>query len=553
MTQYLRWQALIALSGILLFFTVLVYLSQNLTVRFVPERGGTYIEGLVGQPANLNPLYLQSQSDHDIAALVFNGLTRASVNGEIEPELARRWEIGADNQSYTFRLRDDVFWHDGEPFSAADVLYTIGVLQDPAYTGDPTLAEVWRTARARALDPLTVRVTLPEPYAPFLSFTTFGILPSHLLEGYDVATLPTLSFSRSPVGTGQWRVAEATADSVALEANAQFFGPAPQLDRVRLRFYPDAREMLQGYGRSEVMGLGQVPPDDLIRVAEEPGLTLWNAPLNGFTGIVLNLTHPILSERGVRQGLLSALDRPALIAQALNGQGIVANSFIVPTNWAYNPGLRTYAFDPAEADRLLTYAGWIDYNGDGVREKDGAPLTFQLATNEENPQRVRLAQAVAAQWRDIGADVEVVPVPFQVLRQEMLGARNFEAAMFMLADLPADPDPYPLFHSSQRQAEGRNFSGFASERADRLMVEGRFVTDQTARRELYFDLQEIFAEQLPILPLYHPIYNYAVDTRVRNVQIGPLNQPSDRFRTLPDWFIKTRRVIEGPAPITARP
>lgn len=549
MTQYLRWQALIALSGILLFLSVLAFLSDNLTTTFVPEPGGTYIEGVVDRPSNLNPLFLASQTDEDIASLVFSGLTSASTAGRLEPDLARRWEISPDSLSYTFHLRDDVFWHDGEPFSAADVAYTVGILQDPTYTEDLALAEVWRTARVDVLDPLTLQVTLPEPYAPFLSFTTFGILPSHLLSGYGAADLPALPFSRQPVGTGPWRLAGEDADSITLEAFPEYYGRRPLLEKITLRFYPDASALFQGYGRGEIMGVGQVRPQDVRLVAQEPALTLWNAPLDGFTGIVLNLTHPLFADAAVRQALLYSLDRPTLIARVLNGQGLVANSVIAPTNWAYNPGIKPYPFDPDRARRLLQRAGWVDQDGDGVREKDGVSFAFSLLTNDEDAQRVRLAQEISRQWADVGVRAEVKTVDFARLAQGVLRPRNFDAAMITLLDLPTDPDPYPLFHSSQTTDDGRNFAGFANERADRLMVEGRLQQDESVRRELYFDVQELLAEQLPILPLYHPIFNYAVDARVRDVQIGPLSTPSERFRTLPNWVIKMRRVtrVEGPS------
>ncbi|HBY94483.1 MAG TPA: ABC transporter substrate-binding protein [Chloroflexi bacterium] len=553
MTQYLRWQALIALSGILLFSSVLVSLSQSLTTTFVPERGGTYIEGVIDQPGNLNPLFLESRTDEDIGALVFRGLTRATADGRIQPDLATRWEISPDSLSYTFHLRDDVFWHDGEPFSAADAIYTIGVLQDPTYAGNLALAEVWRTVRVEVLDPLTVRVTLPEPYAPFLSFTTFGILPSHLLGDYSASELPGLPFSRHPIGTGRWRLADENADSITLQAFPDFYGPPPLLDRLTLRFYPDATALFEGYRRGEIMGLGRVRPQDVNRVVQEPTLTLWSAPLDGFTGIVLNLAHPLFADPAVRQALLYGLNRPALIAQILSGQGLVANSFIVPTNWAYNPGIKQYPFNPARARQLLEQAGWVDQNGDGVREKDGLSFAFSLVTNEEDPQRVRLVEAIARQWAAVGVKVEVKTVSFASLTQDVLRPRNFDAVMITLLDLPTDPDPYPLFHSSQTKGDGRNFAGFVNERADRLMVEGRHVIDEKVRRELYFDVQELFAEQLPILPLYHPVYSYAFDTRVRNVQIGPLNRPSERFWTLPNWFIKTRRVIRAETSSTPAP
>ncbi|MBA3530998.1 MAG: peptide ABC transporter substrate-binding protein, partial [Ardenticatenales bacterium] len=170
--QHIRWQALIALSGILLLLTMLGYLSNTVQTVMLPEQGGSYVEGISSHPGNLNPLYLQTRADHDLAGLLFHRLTRATESGMIEAELATSWDISDNRGRYTFHLREDVLWHDGAPFTAADVAFTIRVIQDPAYEGDPAAADLWRNVEVEVVNPHTIRFTLPTsliPFAPFLS------------------------------------------------------------------------------------------------------------------------------------------------------------------------------------------------------------------------------------------------------------------------------------------------------------------------------------------------------------------------------------------------
>ena len=209
--RHIRWQLLIAIVGIGLLLFMLSVISSSLEMILVPEPGGTYIEGISTRPDTLNPLYLQSanQAEHDLAALLFNGMTRHNEKGELLPDLATAWDISSDYRTYTFFLRDDVFWHDNTPFTAQDIAFTVGIIQDPNFTGTVPAVELWRTVKIEVVDPYTIRFTLPvevAPFAPFLSFTTFGILPEHLLANIPVKDLPTIPFSRAPIGTGPWRI-----------------------------------------------------------------------------------------------------------------------------------------------------------------------------------------------------------------------------------------------------------------------------------------------------------------------------------------------------------
>jgi peptide/nickel transport system substrate-binding protein len=537
------WVLLSALA--LVIALALVLLPQSPLARV--EEAGRYTEGLAGAPQHLNPLLAQYNStDRDICALLFEGLTAFDEAGRVVPRLAERWEIAPDGLTYTFFLRKGVYWHDGAPFTADDVVFTAGVMADPDFQAlDPSgLFDLWSSVKVEKLDDYTVRFTLSEPFAPFLDYSTIGILPAHLLKQTPVSDLPKAAFNSQPVGTGPFMTDSVSAKEVRLKANPAYYGERPRLQGVTFRFYPDAESIWTAYQKGQVNGLGQVPPAALPRIQSTPSLRLYSARLAQVTMVLLNLQDPDLpffAEVPVRQALMWGLDRQGLIDRVLDGQGIVAHSIIFPESWAYNPSAPAYTFDPAKAARLLEDAGWKDTDGDGVREKEGRKLSFTLLTSDD-PVWQAVADELSRQWRAIGAEVTPETMGFYELVGRYLYPRRFQAALVSI-ELAGDPDPYPLWHSTQAAEKGQNWAGFANRRADEIMEEARRTVDQARRAALYAEFQTIFAEQVPAVLLYYPVYNYAVDQRLKNVQIGPLMSPADRFRTISQWYIEIRRPL----------
>ncbi len=555
MSKHFRWQVVITLLGIALLGSLLAYLAFTCVTAVVPDVGGTYVEGLAGSPQYLNPILCQyDQADRSLCSLIFNGLTKLNERGEVVPDLAERWEISDDCLVYTFYLRRDVLWHDGSPFSASDVVFTVEAMQDPGYQGVPYLAELWRSVEVVKVDSHTVEFTLQEPFAPFLDYTTIGVLPVHLLAEVPAESLPSDSFNRHPIGTGLFQLEEISAEHALLQANPLFYGPRPYLNKIEFRFYPDYASVLSAYERGEVQGISRVLPEDLLEVGADSGLKLFSAQLTGYALIFLNLKDPAVpffQEKLVRQALLYAIDRQELVDRVLKGQGLVAHSPILPETWAYDNGVLKYEYNPERAEDLLNEAGWHNPNplpatigdaeeDDDVREKGRVKLAFTLLTDDD-PLRVELAREIARQWEAVGVKATLRTVGSGLVR-EFLYPREFEALLIDL-ELHGDPDPYPLWHSTQASSGGQNYAGFISYEADKLLQEARCTTDSGRRAELYRRFQEIFADEVPSLLLYYPIYTYAVDEEVKGVQLAPMGDPSDRFRNIAEWYIVTRRVI----------
>ena len=580
MLRHVRWQVTLIVAGIVILAGLMAYLALSFTVRYVPAPGGMYIEGVVGKPQFINPLLCSfNEPDRDICALVFNGLVKFDERGMPRPDLASSWTIsqGDDNYGliYTFHLRDDVTWQDGQPFTADDVVFTIRLLQDPSFPGRPDIGALWRSVEVVKIDDRTVQISLREPFAPFLDYAAVGMLPVHILSGVGPGKLLDHPFNRQPVGTGQFRVKEFVDEPgrpqrIVLETNPRYFGRQPYINEVEFKYYATAAEAFEAFRAGEVHGLSPITAADLDLVRDTPALNLFTAPLSGLSLIFLNTNDPNLpffQEEDVRKALLLALDRQAIVDGVLGAQAIVANSPFHLNSWAYDPDTPPIEQDVARARQLLHRAGWVpagDASGsvsggngdltpeadspvaprieargsDTLRLKNGVPLSFTLLVSSD---QVGVARAVANQWRVIGVRAEVRSVQVG-LASNFLQARQYQAALANVVFESPDPDPYPFWHETKASA-GQNYSQFKDRDVSEVLEAARRVVDADRRAELYRRFAQMFNEKVPAIVLYYPVYSYGVSQRIRGVQLGPLLTPADRLQTLADWFVIERRVI----------
>ncbi|MFQ5945053.1 MAG: ABC transporter substrate-binding protein [Anaerolineae bacterium] len=542
MIRRIRWQAVTAVLGAALLLGVMTYLAYTTTTVVVPEEGGTYVEGVAGRPSHINPLLSGfNRVDSDLVALVFSGLTKVDEGGRVEPDLAIEWDVSDGGSSYRFRLREDVVWHDGTSFSAHDVVFTIQAIQDPDFQGPPELAVFWQAVQVEAPDETTVLFTLPDPFAPFLTYTDLPLLPRHLLERVPARDLARNAFNARPVGTGPFVVREVSARAATLERNPRYYGEQSRLDQLEFRFFPDYASVLDAYLEGEVDGIGGVAPRELEALRGIETLSIYSAPMAGYELIFLNLSHPVLGQGAVRRAMHLSLDRQGLIDGILGGQGLPAYSPILPQSWAYSREATFLPEDPQAAESILEEEGWADGDGDGVREKEGVALAFTLTTDQD-PYRQQISQEIARQLEPLGFRIRIRTLPAADLVRNALRPGSFDALVFRWARLPADPDPYEMWHSSQIPDQGQNFGGFGNRDVDEILEQARMTVDLARRRELYVRFQELFAQEVPAIPLYYPIYSYAVDQRVGGIQLGPVRDPSDRFATISEWFVNIRRV-----------
>ena len=564
----LRWQILIAIGGLILVIGLLAGQSPSTTVtQDQPIIGGAHTEGLVGEIIRLNPILdSYNQVDRDIDALIYSGLIRFDARGNPVPDLAEGWAISADASLYTITLRDDATWHDGTTVSADDVIYTYSKLQDEDYPGPQDLHELWQQVTIIRLDDRRVQFQLPESFSPFLDYLTTGLLPDHLLRGVTAGELINHPFNLEPVGTGPFQLAgfiieEDQVIGVSLIAFDDFYGQRPFLERVDFRFFPTAGAAYEAFQDGEILAIGTVDEEILHQALEDVSLNVHTARLPQIGLVFLNLQHPektFLADKLLRRALLMAINRDWLIQYALGGQGVIPIGPFMPGTWAYAEGLNAYPFDPIEAARLLESLAWELPTGaapgtsEYVRSKDEQLLALELAYSNE-PIQARIAKEIQKYWEDIGIQVSLVSSDDQALLDDYLIPREYEAVLseLNLGRYP-DPDPYPLWHDSQTET-GQNYAGFDDRNSSIWLEQARTNPDPGRRTELYRSFQFRFQDQIPALMLYYPTYSYAIDIQMQGVSIGPLLDPSDRYRSVTAWHILARRGVPINTTATAEP
>jgi peptide/nickel transport system substrate-binding protein len=536
-----RWLFLLILTAGIASFSALWYASDRETKGNQAAFGGAYVEGLTGAPSRINPLFGgQNAVDASMASLIFSGLTRLDDKGQPFPDLAESWDLSPDSRAYTFRLRHGVVWQDGAPFSADDVLYTFAALNSGALRSPPGLAQVLAGATVSKVDALTVRLELSQPYAPLLAYLSLGILPEHLLGQTPPAALFDADFNLKPVGTGPYRLDSLAPDKAVLVVNPAYHLGQPYIQRLELRFFRDDGALMTAVRAKEVDGAffaGGVSSGDYFYLRGRTDLRLSQLNSGEVTFVYLNLKDPLFQDRRVRQALTYALDRDGLVQEELAGQSPKAASPLAEGTWAFTPSLDRYGTDPKVAAALLDDAGWHVAAG-GVRSNGVRTLSFSLATNSD-PVRVAVAQALAARWKDIGVEVKVEAGGTTTLVRDLLEPRAYQAALFAYrADV--DPDPYPAWHSSQTGQGGRNISSLTDPRFDKLLEDARQSPDPARRTDLYHQFQELFAQEVPAIPLYASASLYVQRSVVQGVRVGYLDNPGARFWQVQDWYLKTR-------------
>ena len=534
--------AVLALVGLLAVTSIVAIATDRTDLPTDPAFGGTYVEGVAGAPLYFDPIIAATNVDQDVSGLVFSGLTRFDRDGTIVADLASSFEADPTGKIWTFIIRPDANWQDGAPVTADDVLYTVGLLQDAAYTGP--FADAFRGVTVQALAPKIVRFTLPDVYAPFAGSTTVALLPAHLLGTVAFGDLARQPFNLQPIGTGPFRVSEVDSRQVTLVRFDDFYRTKPTrsrayLDKVVLRFYRDGSEALAALARGEVDATGGLSPQDASRARTLKSVDLFSLPTNDFTALFLNVrpSKAVFRDLAVRRAIATAIDRGKVLQAALDGRGAVADEFVPPTSWSFARDIPRYPFSATDAKALLDGAGWIDHDADGIRDKGGVALRFSISTSDE-PQRAAAAQRIAEDLRTVGMEVDVITVPFAELVDRVARQREFDALLVGIT-VGNDPDPYPFFHSSQVNDPGDDFSGYSTLATDRLLEQARRTVDQSKRRDLFAQVWTAIATDVPVVFLYYTDYLYAQSHALQGFRVAPVNDPPQRFWNVEDWYVKT--------------
>jgi peptide/nickel transport system substrate-binding protein len=519
-----------------------------------PTSGGVYSEAVVGSLGRLNPvLDSGNPADQAVNRLLFSRLIVFDPQGIPQGDLVDSWGVSQDGTVYNFSIRPEAVWHDGAPVTSEDVLFTLGMLRDDRIPIPEDEREFWNQIEARPLDDKTLQFVLPEPFAPFLDYLSFGVLPFHLLGNLEAEQLISDPFNINPVGSGPYKFETLQVENgeivgVELSKFEDFYGDNPFIEEVIFKYFPDISSAFNAYQNGDVIGISEIPSQLLPSAFEENDLNLYSSRKPRLNLIFLNQdlpSVPFFEEAAVRRALLSGINRRWIVDRILGGQAIIADGPIFPENWAFYDGIERIKYDPDASIVLLREAGYtIPADGEGVRAKDDVRLAFDLVYPNDSLSQ-QIAEAIQKDWEKIGVMASLKPVNNEDLINQYLDPRTYQAALVEInLDGSADPDPYPFWHEAQIIG-GQNYSGWDDRQASEYLEQARVLVDFDERLKRYRNFQVRFASEIPSLPLFFPVYTYAVDQQVKGVSMGPIIEPSDRFKTIQSWYITAKSAVEA--------
>jgi ABC-type transport system substrate-binding protein len=477
--------------------------------RSQPGDAGTVNLLIETMPANLDPrIGTDAQSQH-LDSLLFSGLVTRDAQMNLHPDLAERWEI-PDARTYVFHLRRGVRFHDGRPLTAADVKFTFDSILSGAVK-TPKRGSFQMVDSIVAPDEFTVVFHLHEPYASFLwdlVRPAIGIVPRG--AGAEVA--------EHPIGTGPFRFVSAQQDEeIVLGRNPDYFGPRPNIERVRFRVVPDAttRALELRKGSADI-AINSLSPDTVAALAKDPHLEVAQAPGTTLAYIAFNCDDPALAHRAVRQALAYATDRETIIKYLLRGRARPADSLLPPDHWAYEPNVMHYVYDPQKAEALLDAAGF-------PRGWDGIRLHLTLKTSTEESTRL-IGAVLQDEWRRVGIALELRPLELATLFAD-ISRGSFQLYTLRWIGANNDPDIFEfVFGSKKFPPSGANRGHYRNPQLDALLDAGRIEMDQEKRKRIFSEVQKLVAVDEPYLNLWY-YDNICVHTRrVTGIELLPTGE-----------------------------
>ena len=467
----------------------------------VPIRIGTDVDA-----SSLDPRLMRDTTSYRVVDLLFDGLVRLDRDLVPVPGLAVSWE-NPEPTRWVFHLREDARFHDGKPLVAEDVVHTLETILDPAF-GAPLRSLYEPIERVEAVDEHTVQIHLEGPYAPLLSYLDVGIVPR---EGDGSES--------GPIGTGPYRLLRWDRGSkIVLEANRDYWGGAPKHDAIEIVIVPDNTSRAQAFEASD-LDLIQSPlsPQDIRRLSADPRFHAIRESSPSLTYFNFNTSRPPLDEARVRRALAMLIDQETILSRIYEGSDDPARSLLLPTSWAFSPEIAQPGYDPEGADALLDELGYRDEDGDGIRERGGRKLAFELGTHGEDVNRVQTVEFLQNQWKSHGIDVRV-----RISDWPSFSARrdssDFDVILLGWTQL-VDPDKglYDQFHSSG----GLNWGRFRDPEVDALLERGRSTTDRSERASLYREIASLLAAQVPYYVLSYQGYHLFHSKHLEGYEADP--------------------------------
>ncbi len=512
---------------------------QNTKVQ--PVVGGSLIFGSTQEPVNLNPLFVQNDSDRAITNLVFLPLVKISPNGKMEKVLIEKHSASKDYKEFTVSLKSGLKWQDLKPITIEDVIYTFSVIKSPEYNG--IYKDIFKNISFEEVDDKTIKFILPAPYKNFMSALDIKILPSHLLSGKAISELASDSFSKKPIGNGPYLIRKSNLTGASKFVTLEYFKDCivkTKIKKIEFKFEKTNENIYFDLSKGRVNSLINIINDKSKELKKNSDNQIITNRLLQYNVLHLNPENALLNNLSVRKAIKYAINKSEIAEKVFNKQAIIATSAIASGVYAH----RSYddIYDVATSKSILSNLGW-SLNSTGIFEKDGEILQFNL-TCPDTENFKETADLIKNQLKTVGikANVQIIdPAKFQT---EILPKRNYDI-LLIGETLGNDLDLYPYWHSSQTNENGLNLSSYKNEELDKLLDEVRIETDLTKKKDLYFKIQDIIHDDIPAVFLTQPVDEFLVPSNVKNIKSYAIAEGSDFFYYIDEWYIKLGRGPKG--------
>lgn len=533
--------SILALVFIVSTLAILIKVNNNFLVE-VPDRGGSLVEGIIGTPRFINPVIANSSVDRDLASIIYSGLIKVGSDGQAQPDLAERYEVSEDGLIYDFYLREDVEFHDGEPVTANDVVFTILKIQDPKIRS-PHISD-WEGVAIEKVSDRQIRFILDEPDPDFLLENNIGILPRHLWLDINAEAFSLSLYNREPIGSGPYKIDKVRKDTIdipqsyVLESYKDYALGRPLIDEIVFKFAKNEEELVRMVQNKEINAIKDISPKSL----EEINLDDFNvitASLPRVFGLFINQSEsPALSINSARKALRLATPKTKIIEEVFNGYANKINSPL--------PNLENseeFQQDLEEAEQILIDAGW-EKNDDGIYVLETDDESYILSTSISTgniPDLTEVAEMVAKEWRKIGVEVSVKIFNTSDLNQNVIRPRNFEVLLFGNV-ITSYSDLYSFWHSSGRNDPGLNITNYANIETDSILDDFLNTMPSEITQEDIDNFTSEIREDVPAIFLYNPQFVYLISKDIKGIDVNQISTTSDRFNNINNWFINTDKV-----------
>ena len=532
--------------------SILESINKSLMVS-IPFRGGFVSEGIIGTPRFINPVLANSSADQDMVVLIYSGLMRKNTDGTLTPDLAKKYEMSKDGLTYTFTLKDKIYFHDGKPVTADDVIFTISEAKDPIIKS-PRKVD-WDGVNATKIDDKTIQFTLRQPYASFLENVTLGIMPALL---WNNSPIELNNANTNPIGSGPYMIksisqeSSGVINSYELKAFEKFVLGEPYLQTMNLRFYSNEDNLVQALENGVVDQISSITPLN-ADILKERNYQIESSVLPRIFGLFFNQNqNHLFTDKVITQAIDQAIDKDKIIRDVLSGYGVAIDDAIPPNMIAYqklnekNDATREKILQNVQ--NSLAKDGWVkNLNGflqktiiDKKKKKTTAMLEFSISTGNA-PELAKTAELIKQDLLAIGMKVDIKTFEVGNLNQSVIRPRKYDALLFGQI-INHESDLFAFWHSSQRKDPGLNVAIYTNAKVDKILEDASITIDEQSRIKKYAQFEDEIKKDMPAVFLYSPNFIYVVSGNLKGLSIDHIISPADRFLNVYLWYTQTENV-----------